>query len=305
MTAAMPIIFVLITLGSVILFALLWQSGRSTRLDARVASLCGKPAASMEKESVAQIARATLPKLGSSIAPTNEAERTLLQLRLVQAGLYQKQAMPLFLGVKLLLIVIPFLAGNVAWLLHLVSLQKGMIWGCAFGLIGMIVPSFWLDKKRTKRQSAIRRGLPDALDLMVICLEGGLSLSGTLARIVGELQGAHSLLASELNICQREIQLGQSPGDSLVRLGERSGMDELKNLATVIVQAERFGASLVKSLRTHSDSMRLKYRQHAEEMAQKAGVKILLPTLLFIFPSIFVVILGPGTVRIMTMLDNM
>jgi tight adherence protein C len=122
--------------------------------------------------------------------------------------------------------------------------------------------------------------------------------------VAGELKNTHPLLASELNIVQREIQLGQSSGESLAHLGERSDLEEIRSLAAVITQADRFGASLVKSLRVHADTLRLKRQQRAEEMAQKAGTKILFPTLLFIFPAIFVVILGPAAIQIMDMLGK-
>ena len=147
--------------------------------------------------------------------------------------------------------------------------------------------------------------MPDALDLLVICLEGGLSLPASLRRVGGELRTAHPLLALELNIVQREIQLGSSPGESLQKLGVRTDLEEIRSMAAVITQAERFGASLVKSLRVHAETLRTKRQQYAEEMAAKAAVKVLFPTLLFIFPAIFVVILGPAAFQIMEQLGQM
>jgi tight adherence protein C len=114
-----------------------------------------------------------------------------------------------------------------------------------------------------------------------------------------ELRTAHPVLALELNIVQREIQMGSSPGEALQKMGVRTDLEEIRSLASVVTQAERFGASLVKSLRVHAETLRLKRQQHAEELAQKASVKILFPTLLLIFPAIFVVILGPAAFQIM------
>jgi len=162
----------------------------------------------------------------------------------------------------------------------------------------MIGPSFWLDSRKSNRQISLRRALPDALDLLVICLDGGLSLPASMRRVATELRTAHELLARELNIVQREIQLGSSPGVSLQNLGVRADLEEIRSLASVITQSERFGASLVKSLRVHAETLRTKRQQHAEEMAAKAAVKVLFPTLLFIFPAIFVVILGPAVFQI-------
>jgi len=132
----------------------------------------------------------------------------------------------------------------------------------------------------------------------VICVEGGLSLVGAIRRVAGDLRTVHVELAAELEIVQREVQLGQTAGEALRRFGERSDMEEIRSLASVIIQAERFGAGLNKSLRIHADTLRMKRQQRAEEMAQKAGTKVLFPTLLFIFPAIFVVILGPAMIQI-------
>jgi tight adherence protein C len=170
--------------------------------------------------------------------------------------------------------------------------------GSISGAVGMIGPSFWLDKKKAARQIAIRRALPDALDVVVICLEGGLSLPATLRYVAEDLRTAHPLLAAELNIVQREVQLGLTPGESLRKLADRTDMEEIRSLASVIIQADRLGASLVKSLRVHADTLRIKRRQRAEEMAQKAGTKILFPTIIFIFPSLFVVVLAPGLIQL-------
>ena len=163
----------------------------------------------------------------------------------------------------------------------------------------MIGPSFWLDRMKSKRQTNFRRALPDALDIMVICLEGGLSLTGALKRMGGELRTAHPELAAELHIVQREIQLGRSTGDALRKMGERSDLEEVRSLASVILQSERYGAGLVKSLRVHSETLRTKRMQHAEEKAQKAATKVLFPTILFILPAMFVVILGPAVIHVM------
>ena len=170
--------------------------------------------------------------------------------------------------------------------------------------MGLIGPSFWLDKKKAQRQTSLRRSLPDALDVLVICMEGGLSLPASLQRVADELQTAHPLLATELHIAQRDVQLGRSPGEALRHFGERSDLEEIRSLASVIIQADRYGASLVKSLRVHAETLRLKRRQHAEEMAQKAGLKLLFPTVLFIFPAMFVVILGPAMTRILRVFNE-
>jgi tight adherence protein C len=279
--------------------------GRRTRLDVRLDQLAGADGPRGEPDSMEQLARAALPRIGARLVPSDEEERTLLQARLIHAGFYGRQAMALFLGVKILLMTAPALIGFFTGLAGLWPVATGVATGSVLGALGMVGPSLWLDKRKSTRQTSLRRALPDALDVIVICLEGGLSLPGALRYVAEDLRTAHPLLASELQIVQREVQLGLSPGESLRKLAERSDLEELGSLASVVIQADRLGASLVRTLRVHAESIRTKRRQRAEELAQKAGVKILFPTILFIFPALFVVILAPGMIQIMNMLKVM
>jgi tight adherence protein C len=276
--------------------------GRKSRLDARLRELSGRVGPAPEHDRVEQLARTALPRLGAPLVPNDEEERTLLRTRLVHAGLYGRQAMLVFLGVKILLMIVPALLGGLLGLAGLWTLPHGVAAGSILGAVGMIVPSFWLDSTKAARQTSIRRALPDALDLVVICLEGGLSLAGALRHVAEDLRTAHPLLADELNIVQREVQLGLSPGEAIRHLAERADLEEVGSLATLIIQADRLGASLVKALRVHADTLRIKRKQRAEELAQKAGTKILFPTILFIFPVLFLVILAPGVIQIIGML---
>jgi tight adherence protein C len=251
-----------------------------------------------------KLTRETLPKVGKLIIPTSDEERTMLQTRLIQCGFYRKNAMHLFLAAKLIMIVAPVL---IAFLLMiLLSLpSKVLIYPAILGIAGMIGPSFYLDHRRKNRQIVFRRALPDALDLLVVCVEGGLSLPAAIKRISIELVGTHFELSSELNLVQKQIQMGMSPGEALEQLGFRSDLEEIRQLSAVVSQSERFGASITKSLRLAAETLRLRRQQRAEELAQKAAVKILIPTLLFIFPALFVVILGPAAFQIMEMFSNM
>jgi tight adherence protein C len=252
-----------------------------------------------------QLARSTLPKMGAPLLPDDVEERTRLQTRLFQAGLYHRQAMVYFLGVKMLLIVVPPIIGLMGGFVGLISVQWGIIAGAVLGVSGLIGPSFWLDYRKRNRQRNFRRALPDSLDLLVICLEGGLSLPAGLRRVGSELRTAHPLLASELAIVQREVQLGLSTGEALRRFAERADLEEIRSLAALIIQTERFGASLVKALRVHADTLRQKRLFYAEEMAQKAGTKVLFPTVLLILPAMFIVVLGPAVIQIMTIFGSM
>lgn len=288
--------------SSLVLMVSLVLGDRRGRLESRLKELSGQGEAgpsTLEQNSITRLAETALPKIGTPFIPSDAEERTRLQTRLVHAGLYGKQAMVVFLGLKVFLMFAPTVLGVVAGTIGLVTMQTGLLVGACCAIAGMIGPSFWLDRRKSQRQTCFRRALPDALDLLVICLEGGLSLSGALRRMAGELQTAHPVLGAELHIVQREIQLGRTTGDALRKMGERADLEEIRSLASVILQAEKFGASLAKSLRVHSEMLRLKRMQQAEERAQKAATKVLFPTVLFILPAMFVVILGPAIIHVM------
>ncbi len=288
------------------LLVFLTLGGRRTRLDERLRSLSNPDEIDDggKDDAVAEAAKAALPKVGAYLVPKSEDERTKLQTRLVQAGLYSREAMLVFLGVKVFLMLGPAVVGVLAGAVGLVPLQHGVVFGALTGAFGMIGPSFWLDARKAARQTSFRRALPDALDVLVICLEGGASLAGALRRVASELRTAHPLLASELNIVQREVQLGRSVGDALRQFAIRADLEELRSLSAVILQSEKFGASLVKALRVHAETLRMRRVTHAEEMALKAVVKMLFPMVLFIMPALFIAILGPSGIMILDTLGS-
>ena len=279
----------------------LFFTGRSKRLNARIDSLTGRERVEEKPESMRAMARQALPKMGKIIVPEDEAERTKLRARLVHAGLYHRQAMHIFLGVKLFLLTVATMVGVVLTSTGMLPMKQALPLAMILFFGGMIGPSFWLDSRKKERQATLRKGLPDALDVLIICQEGGLSLQAGLKRVADELKSAHPILGNELKIVDREIQLGRSPGEALHHFGQRTDLEEAISLASVVGQSERFGASLVKSLRTHSETLRIRRRQKAEEKAQKASTKILIPTLLFIFPAVFVILLAPATFQVMAM----
>jgi tight adherence protein C len=290
--------------SSMVLLVFVALGGRRSRLETRLGALAQKEAPPA-LEPVRKAALDTLPRMGQALMPKNEEERTKLQTRLLNAGYYGPQALPIFFGVKLMLMIGPVVLGCLLGVAGVIPQMYGLLGGVFFGLAGMIGPSFWLDYRKSQRQKSFRRGLPDAVDVIVICLEAGVSLHGALRRVGNELRSAHPLLATELHIVQREMHLGRSVGEALRNFADRADMEDLRVLASVIVQSERFGASLVKSLRTYADTLREKRLHRAEEMAQKAAVKILLPTIFCIFPGLFLVILGPAAMQIIATLASL
>jgi tight adherence protein C len=294
--------------SSFIVLISLLVGARRGRLDARLRDLSvdGQDGPAVQDQpAFTKMAQTALPRMGTPFVPSNEEERTKLQARLTHAGFYSRQAMVVFLGIKVLLMFAPVVLGVIAGTLGLVTMQMGLIVGACSAIVGMIGPSFWLDRMKSRRQMNFRRALPDALDILVICLEGGLSLTGALKRMAGELRTAHPALAAELHLVEREIQLGRSSGEALRKMGERADLEEVRSLAGVIIQSERYGAGLVKSLRVHSESMRVKRMQQAEEKAQMAATLVLFPTVLFILPAMFIVILGPAVMHILNIFSKM
>jgi tight adherence protein C len=303
--ASMKIVLGLLLLaGCAGLIAWIAIKGRKTRVDARIDELSGHGGSVPERKVSSQLARST-SRVGTLIEPTGAEERSLLKNRLIQAGFYRPQAMQVFLGVKVLMMTAPAMIGLILGAIGFFPIKIAVLAGACLGIIGMIGPSFWLDRTKARRGHTLRLSLPDALDLLVICLEGGLTLQSALQRIAEELLTAHPALAGELLIVQREVQLGLADSEAIKHMAERTDLSELRSLVAVITQSERFGASLVKGLKIHAESLRQDRRQRAEEMAQKAGTKILFPTLLFIFPAIFVVILGPAFFQIMRALSGL
>jgi tight adherence protein C len=246
-----------------------------------------------------QFAQTALPKLAKPILPEAGDQRSRLQARLIHAGLYGRHTMGLFLGVKMLLMILPMIGGGILLLLHAQPPTKCAVIALFGSALGMMVPGFWLDWCKGQRQIRLRQALPDALDIIVICLEGGISLQAAFHRVATSLGSVHPLLASEMAIIQREIQLGRTTGEAMRQFADRTDLEEVRSLSAVVLQSEKLGASLVKSLRVFADSFRVKRLQRAEELAQKASTKIVFPTILFIFPAILFVIAAPAVFLLM------
>jgi len=163
---------------------------------------------------------------------------------------------------------------------------------------GYLLPEFWLTARVRSRQQRLRLSLPDCLDLLVVCVEAGLALDQSFMRVTQELRIVHRELCEELDLVNAEIRIGRTRLEALRELGDRTGVDDIKSLVAMLIQTDRFGTSVAQSLRVHSDELRTKRRQRAEEMAAKATVKMIPPLVFFVFPALFVVILGPAVVSL-------
>lgn len=235
--------------------------------------------------------REFLTQLGGMI-PRSPEEMSRQQKRLVQAGIRHKGAPTVFLGLQGALAVILFLVfsaivGTNVFLSVILSI-----------FLGALLPDIWLSLRVRKRKQAIQLSLPDALDLLVVCVEAGLGLDQSLMRIGQEIRVGYPELSDELHILNLELNAGTSRTVALRHLGQRSEVEDLKALVAVLIQTDRFGTSIADSLRVFSDTFRTKRRQRAEEHAAKMGVKMIPPLFLFVLPATFAVIVGPAVIMI-------
>jgi tight adherence protein C len=230
-----------------------------------------------------------------NVVPKSQAEVSVLLQRLQHAGFRNESAVRVFYGSKALLIVLFCLLALVT---GLGSLNPLLVYILAAAL-GYLGPDMWLTRRIKTRQGRIRRGLPDVLDLLIICIEAGLSLDQATARSSVELKLAQPELCDELGIVVLEQRAGRPRGEAWKNLADRTDVDAVRNLVTMLVQAEQFGTSIAKTLRVHGDTLRTQRVQAVEEAAAKTTIKLLFPLVFFIFPTLFVVALGPAVIQIM------
>jgi tight adherence protein C len=244
------------------------------------------------------------PVLSRIIMPTSDQEQTNLRVKLANAGYRQPQAQTLFLASKSIVAVVGIVLGVVAGIAS--GLSPAMIAGAgAFGAgAGMMLPGLWLSMAASGRKAKVRDGLPDSLDLLVVSVEAGLALDAAFKRVGEEMAAVHPELSEELRIATMESQMGLPRNEALSNMARRTGLDEVRSLVTVIVQAEKFGTSVARALRNQAESLRTKRRQKAEEKAQKTAVKLMIPLVMFIFPAMFVVLGGPAAINIMKALKD-
>ncbi len=246
----------------------------------------------------------TLDALGSWAKPALEENPTHLRNMFLKAGIRQENAALVFLGVKILLAtLLPFLFFllKISFMPAMLSLPFLFLTILSV-VIGFYLPGLWLRLKIARRKEEMFLGLPDALDLMVVCAEAGIGLDATIRKVGEEMKLHNKTLSNEFNFMSLEMQAGKQRREALKGLAMRTELEDVNNLASLLIQTERFGTSIVQTLRVYSDVMRVKRFQRAEEVAVKMPVKLLFPLIFFIFPSLFVTILGPAVIRIIRIL---
>ncbi len=247
------------------------------------------------QDKVAEVAA----RLAGAAQPKNEAELSKIRVLLLNAGFRNQNAVKIFLGFKVSLLLVALVVSIPPAISHFGATIQGLFAILLATAVGYYLPGIIVSSRKTKRQQAIFLGLPDALDLMVVCVEAGLGFDAAVRRVTTELRDSCPILCDEFEIVNFQIQMGRPRREALRDLGIRTGVDDVRSLAAVIIQAEKFGSSIGQALRVQSDAMRLRRRQLAEEKAAKTAVKIMIPLVLFIFPGVFIVLVGPAAISIM------
>jgi tight adherence protein C len=239
------------------------------------------------------------------IAPASAAEARKLQKQLMHAG-YRGQSAPVIYRALQMASMLGF-PGLVALACAVLArpLASAFLFILFAFIVGFFLPRYLLGRMIRNRQQRVRWGLADALDLMVVSIEAGLGLNASMLRVSDDLKDVHPDISEEFELANLEIRVGREREEALRNLAERTGVDDLRSLVAMLIQADRFGTSIARAVRVYSDSLRTKRRQRAEQAAQKAAVKLLFPLACFLFPTLFIAILGPAALQLMDTVKNL
>lgn len=238
-----------------------------------------------------------LRPLAALIGPRRDQERRRVGRLLIHAGYRSANAATLYYGAKgVAIVVLPLSVLLASPLFPTLTTQKLLLFAALAGYFGSLACSIWLDREVEKRQRALRAGFADALDLLVVCVESGLGLAPALQRVADDLAVSHPELGEELALVNAEMRAGVERGVALKNLSDRTGLDDIRGLTALLVQTMRFGTSVADALRVYSEEFRDKRTQAAEEKAAKIGTKMIFPLVLCLFPSFFLVTIGPAVI---------
>jgi tight adherence protein C len=241
----------------------------------------------------------------NKLLPPSATEARKLQKQLMHAGFRSQEAPIIYRAIQLATMAgFPLLVAGVCALTAR-PLQTALVYIILAFVAGFFLPRYFLNRTIRKRQRLLRWGLADALDLMVVSVEAGLGLNAAMMKVASELKDVHNAIAVEFELANLEIRVGRERDEALRNLAERTGVDDLRSLVAMLIQTDKFGTSIAKGLRVFSDSLRTKRRQRAEQEAQKAAVKLLFPLACFLFPTLFIAILGPAALNLMDVLARM
>jgi tight adherence protein C len=254
------------------------------------------------KEGITKLLEQASPKFSEALKPKSEKDINKIKQKLDEAGFRGENATQMLSTLKLFAAALGFFIGGGVGVLQNGFSTWGLIYAIVVGALFMFIPELICSLMAGSRKQKLFLGLPDALDLMVVCVEAGLGMDQALRRVADELDSSHPTVATEFKICNQQLQMGSTRETVLTELGQRNGVDDLRTLSSVMIQVDKFGTSVGKALRVQSEAMRTRRRQIAEEKAAKTAVKLIFPLVLFIFPGIFVVLVGPAAI---TMVNEM
>jgi tight adherence protein C len=262
------------------------------------------PAASIDNAGGAATFAERVAEPINRLVPPSAAEADKLRRQLMQAGFRLHSAPTIYRAAQLtLMVALPGLM-FVLWNVFARPMSDLYVSGLLAFVIGFMLPRFVLNRMMAGRKLRISWGLADALDLMVISMEAGLGLNAAMVRVSEELREVHPDICKEFEVANLEIRVGRERAEALRNMADRSGVDDLNSLVGMLIQADRFGTSIARAVRVYSDSLRTQRRQRAEQAAQKAAFKLLLPLGVFLFPTLFIIILGPALMNISDMLGG-
>jgi tight adherence protein C len=301
--------FICITLGMVGVYWLFMrpQSASTERLKrlANVSSSGASVPVSLDEEHAGERFAERIATPLNRLVPASAAEVQKLQKKLMQAGFRSNHAPIIYRTIQLVTMAsLPALIALTCAILAR-PLSSALFWILAAFVVGFFAPRYILGRLIRSRQLRVRWGLADALDLMVISIEAGLGLNAAMMKVSSELKHVHPDISEEFELANLEIRVGRERDEALRNLAERTGVDDLRSLVAMLIQTDRFGTSIAKAIRVFSDSLRTKRRQRAEQAAQKAAVKLLFPLACFLFPTLFIAILGPALLQLMDTLGKM
>jgi tight adherence protein C len=306
---AIVLICVAVSAAFVLLFLIEIAPGRNPLMAQRLSELQAAQhdtPATLERrrrQVMGERLKGVLQAFGEAVQERNR-NNSAVRLRLIQAGYPNAAAVPMYLGLR---VAVPALmVMGAALLLPAMgySAAKTLIMSIYFGAMGYVLPSWMVGRRLKKRQKEMQKALPDALDMLVVSVEAGLGLNQALVRVSEEIYRISPVLSEQLALVNLEIRAGTSREEALRNLAERTGLQDISSLVGMLIQTDRFGTSVAQALRVHSETMRTKRRQRAEEAAAKTTIKMVFPLVFCIFPALFVVILGPALIQIYKALSS-
>lgn len=249
-----------------------------------------------KSEALSRVLKKASPALAKPLTG-NEKEMSRLRQDLIEAGFRSESAPLTYLAIRTIVSLAFLVLGGGFSLLMYGFTGTAAVRAFIVGAIGFYLPMLVLGQLVKRRKNQIFLGLPDALDLLVVCVEAGLGLDQAMRRVSVEMKKSYRIIADEFGLCNLHLQMGRARNQVLTDLGARTGVDDLRALASILIQADKFGSSIANALRVQSDAMRIRRQQIAEEKAAKTAVKLIFPLVLFIFPGIFVVLVGPAGIQ--------